>query len=248
MRYFLLFILVVSLSFQSCKKDEGPGTIEINFIAKYNNSAFNIGEIYRDHLDHRIRVDILRSYLSNLSALKTDGSKVFLKDIALLDFEFSNSFSFELESGDYKGLEFGIGVPADKNKDQDPNQYPNDHPLSVQGSQTMFWYWNAGYIFTKYEGKVDLQGEENNELLDPFAFHCGEDFLYRTHFEGQDLYSISEDNTTKINVVFHVEKFLEGTDDQINLEEDFITHTSGNIELAERFTNLFNEAIEVEVR
>ena len=245
MRIPVVLILIITL-FSSCKKDREPGTLVLDIKATYQGAPFELGQVYEDHLGHRIRADIFKTYLSDIQINDENGVSELIQDIALIDFGNPDSFSIELDAGTYSGFRFGTGVPADRNKDSDPNQYPNDHPLSVNGSQGMFWFWNTGYIFTKYEGKVDLEGVDGNELLDPFAFHCGEDFLFDTHEYGGNI-EIESDQETRVIIEFRVDEFLVGEDDSIDLELDYLTHTSGNIELAERFMELFNESIRVTI-
>lgn len=243
----LLFILCLGFAITSCKKDPDPGNLKVRFEAKFNNEPFEVGAVYEDQFGHRIRADIFKTYISELNILSADEGSEKLIDVDLLDFENSHEYTFELESGTYNSISIGMGVPSSKNKDQDPNQYPNDHPLSVLGSEGMFWFWNTGYIFTKYEGKVDLTGTEGAELVDPFAFHCGEDFLYETLNFGNINLNIESNEERQITFVFHVEKFLENENYTIDLETDFITHTSGNVELAEKFMDCFNDAVTISI-
>ena len=151
--------------------------------------------------------------------------------------------SAEVESTNYNKIQWSGGVPASVNKDSDPAAFPNSHPLSVQGSAGMFWSWNTGYIFTKFDGKANLTGGLG-PVLDPFAFHIGEDFLYRSH-EASVNVCPNGDETQRVYIDFHVDQFLANPIDTIDISQDNITHTSGNVELAERFNENFNSAITV---
>lgn len=248
MRYLTSIIALLSLLvISSCKKKkegDGEGTLNVRLAASYNDEAFAVGNAYINPDGYNTRIDFFKFYLSQLSVIKSDGTTEALMDIDLVDMaDGPVNYPFNLAEGDYRGIQFSIGVPEEWNKDQDPTQYPNDHPLSVNGADGMFWAWNTGYIFTKVEGKADLEG--GDDIISPFAFHCGEDPLFRTHVADQSPISISEDETSTIEIHFHVEDFFRSSTDSIDIAINNLTHTSGNYELAERFTNTFNEAIEV---
>lgn len=109
----------------------------------------------------------------------------------------------------------------------------------------MFWTWNTGYIFTKYEGKADLSGTEGAALLHPFAFHVGDDPYYRSVVLDHP-FTIGVAQTENISVVIHTEKIIDGGPSPIDIATDNVTHTSGNPELAEKAANNFAAAFEIQ--
>jgi len=250
MKRAIYFVIAVTLILTSCKKKkqtEEDGIVNINMSAYFDSEAFAVGNVYTNVDGYRVRVDDFKFYISELAAIRNDGVLIPLIDIDLINLGSGYSTSsFELAPGNYRGIQFSIGVPPELNKDQDPTVYPNDHPLSVNGAQGMFWSWNTGYIFVKFEGKADLDGVEGNEILSPFAFHCGEDLLFRTHVIDNYAFTVSEEIATPIDIRFNVEKFFYSDNDTIDIAVNNLTHTSGNLPLAERFTDLFNLAIELE--
>ncbi|MDZ4751805.1 MAG: MbnP family protein [Flavobacteriales bacterium] len=246
------FILILASVFSllilsSCEhRKEGNGTLQVAFSEQFKGEPFVLGSVYHDDMGNRLRVDNFMSYFSLLNVISPDGTETLVNDFSLVNFANGDVHTIELESGDYKGLEFNLGIPKEYNKDVDPTTYPNDHPLSVQGSQGMFWHWNTGYIFTKLEGKADTTGVEGAELLHPFAFHVGDDPMFRQHDASNFNFTIEPGSTQIIHVIIDIEKIMKGEDDEIDLATDFITHTSGNTVLASRFMNNFNKAIRVE--
>jgi len=219
------------------------GTVEVNFRAEWDDQPFAIGTTYADPFDRPMVVETFKAYISELHAIKADGSHVHVADVDLVNFGTGATFSHSLPIGDYIGLHFGVGVPADLNTGQDPAQYASSHPLSVESSQGMFWTWNSGYIFNKFEGKLALDNDPNN-MVDPYAFHIGTDNFYLdVHID--HAFSITS-GTTGIDVVFDASTFLTGADDTIDLATDNITHTMGNMPLANRFNALFGNSIRVE--
>ena len=51
-----------------------------------------------------------------------------------------------------------------------------------------------------------------------------------------------KDEIRDFNIELDLSKAISGTEDNIDLVEDGITHTLDNMELAERFVNLFDDA------
>lgn len=243
----LLLSLVAMLVFDGCKRpyDEELGKIQVNIKATMNGAPFVVGEIYTNEMGDRFRADLFKSYISNFKAIKTTGEEVNIRDIYLANFDEPNVIVVEVEPGTYSGFRYGIGVPEEINKDTDPSQYANDHPLSALGSEGMFWTWNSGYIFTTFEGKADTLDTENVEPLHPFAYHCGEDFLYIQKDE-EMLFDVEVCQTKRFNLVFEVDKFWYSDEDEIDVAVDYLTHTSGNVPLAERFMALVEKAVHIE--
>lgn len=242
-KYYLLILLAFPLLQSRCTKEPEPeteGMLRLAPRAYFNEMPLEIGTSYTDVLGHTVRVDGFKTYISEVFAVKTDGSEVPLLGIDLINFLDAPTYNWTIERGDYQGIKFAMGVPEELNKDQDPAQYPSNHPLSVNGSAGMFWTWNSGYIFTKFEGKANLDGEAD-PILAPWAYHVGEDFLYQEHFIEKP-FTIGE-ATEVLYLDFDADRFFYNDSDTINIAEDNITHTSGNVELAERFNTLFNEAI-----
>jgi len=160
----------------------------------------------------------------------------------LVNFGTATEINTSVPTGTYKALKVGLGVPKELNKDQDPSQYPDTHPLSVVGSQGMFWHWNTGYIFTKYEGKSDLEGVDGNPLADSFAFHIGEDLLLREKTFEKEL-KVRGGQTLELTLEIDCYKLFYSDFDSIDISNESLTHTSGNLELATRFTDMLQAAL-----
>lgn len=239
--------MAIGLTFYGCKQpvDIAEGKIRIELEATMNGEPFEIGQVYTNITNDRVRADLFKTYLSKIRAHRTDGTFEEISDIYLANFEDENTITASVEPGSFNKLTFGIGVPEELNKDNDPSVYPNDHPLSAIGAEGMFWTWNSGYIFTAFEGKADtLEGSEV-EPLHPFAYHCGEDFLYLEK-EHEVFFAVEDCQTETFKIVFEVDKFWYSETDTLDVTQDFLTHTSGNVELAERFMAFFDQAIYVQ--
>jgi len=239
-------ILLMAMAWASCDKTENTpkntGTVKLRFKATHNGEPFVINQIYRDFLNHRIRVEQFKSYFNNIYLVKEDDTQVMLKDVILVNFGSGAEVVTSVPVGKYKALHVGMGVPKEQNKDQDPTQYPETHPLSSTGSQGMFWHWNTGYIFTKYEGKTDLDGVDGNPLADSFAFHIGDDALHREKTFEADI-KVHGDNVLVLTLEIDCFKLFSSDFDSIDIADESLTHTSGNLVLAERFTELLSAAL-----
>lgn len=233
---------LAALLLAGCTKDEEvtEGTLRLSTRSLFNGSSFAVGDTIQDPAGNPMIVEQFRMYISEAHAIKENNETVRLVDVDQINFAEGWTQSYTLPAGKYKGIQMSIGVPEDLNTDQDPAQYPTDHPLSISSAEGMFWTWNSGYIFVKYEGKVALDGDENN-ILDPYAFHVGADNFYRTITLNRS-FEIGEPRAD-LRVNFNAEQFLTGADDTIDLAEDNLTHTMDNMPLANRFITLFSDGI-----
>jgi hypothetical protein len=150
------------------------GTVKISFESEWQGAPYANPAVVEDNFGNQLRIDKFTSYISSLALIKDDGSEQLLRDYSLINFLQPSSMEFIVPKGNYTGIKFLIGVPANVNTNTDPAQYPSDHVLSVAGSQGMFWTWASGYIFTKLEGKADTTAT-NQPMLHPFAYHTGDD-------------------------------------------------------------------------
>lgn len=246
---FSLALLVLAVSFFSCKnepEEKKPAAVKVIFKTTWQGQDFALEQVYYDAFNNRVRVDKFSSYYSLLTLVKDDGSDLPLRDVMLLDHGGENALEFIVPDGVYNRLKFGIGIPRDYNKDQDPAQYPNSSPLSVAGSAGMFWNWNTGYIFSKIEGKTDTTGTEGAALLTPVAIHAGDDSSFREIISPE--FNIKMEAGVLKEIVINIRMdyiFGFNNDNGIDIAQEAITHTSTNPLLAEKFMNNFSEAIVV---
>jgi hypothetical protein len=244
-RFFILMLVVVVV--QGCKNEpevKNPATVNVIFKTSWLGGDFAVEQVYFDAFGNRVRIDKLDSYYSMLTLVKDDGSELVLRDFLRLNHANENKLSFLVPDGTYTKLKFGIGIPRDYNKDQDPAQYPNSNPLSVAGSQGMFWNWNTGYIFSKMEGKADTTGTDGTPLLLPVAIHAGDDSSFREVESDEFAIQMEAGVTKDIIIDIRMDRILGyGNNNGIDVASEAITHTSTNPVLADKFMNNFKEAI-----
>jgi hypothetical protein len=249
--YFLTIVLLV-MSLQSCEGDN-PNSglitkkVTLKFDALWDTVPFQMGRIFTDAYGNRIRADLFKNYISMVTLVKDNGESVLLSDFLLVDYSDTNEISIEVPSGRYTALKLGVGVPQEFNTDQDPSNYPNSSPLSVAGSQGMFWQWSTGYIFAKFEGKADTSGVNTAPLLLNIAIHAGNDASYRA-FVSEPFELDLNKSPRNISVHLDVKKLfspIEGN--EVNLTNNAVTHSQNNSQLARDYMDNLVAALWVEL-
>lgn len=246
----LLYGLLALLFATSCNRcntvdppeEEDKATFKIQFHSFFGDLPLHAGEVYRDAQNNRMYLEEIRGYVSNITLYDENDSSVVIEDIQLLDW-FSNPYlTYSTLPKSIHKIKLGLGVPASLNKNTDPTLYPSTSPLSVSGSSGMFWTWNTGYIFYSCAGKVDLSGSETAAILDPYSYHCGDDTLYREITLTFPTIQLQAGKSSTLDLYFDAKKCFIGTEDTLILSTDFLTHTTGNLDLAIRCTNLYQHA------
>lgn len=181
--YTLLLLLFAAFTLSTCEDDDEPidqpDNFTLTFRATYDGELL---EKYKNYPfgDKVILFDKFNTYLSDISLLDGTSERV-LSDIEMVNFTPDSapdnkavevSYKFTVPSGDYTGLKLGYGVKADLNA-KDPSDFPTDHPLYIESE---YWSGWQSYIFTKIQGKVDLNGDTTPEAN--IFYHCGSDAVY----------------------------------------------------------------------
>jgi hypothetical protein len=127
------------------------------------------------------RLDIAHLYLSGLTLLHEDGREILLmadpitvraqdenqtelqhtidERYVLVDLDAGRApvALGEVPAGRYTGLRFLVGVDGLDNRIA-PEDAPAGHPLAPQ-DPSMHWNWNAGYVFLRLDGLLDVDGD-----------------------------------------------------------------------------------------
>jgi hypothetical protein len=176
----ILSLSVLAIAFillTSCSGDENPqsGSIEIEFdnvVGEDDLTLNTTDEVYTNAAGETFKVTMLRYYISNIILTREDGSTYHdevtadgSKGYYLVDEANTASQLITLNNvpaGSYTSMTFTIGVDANR---------------VTEGAQTgaldvandMFWSWNSGYIFLKFEGISAASTEENKAVM----YHVG---------------------------------------------------------------------------
>lgn len=219
------FLLLAIFFFTACpSKPEDPkyGTLELNFQLKANGSDGKIGEKYQMATNRFLKIDSMRFYVSDVRAVKEDGSELYLKDVVLFDFskaaqktvETTHGLgvyqSFQVPIGKYKGIRFRLGLPNSVNH-SDANAYDLDNALNA--ARGMHWNLTDGYVFVQIAGFSDSLTTGN--YVTPVSYQIGLDALakdkdYSTSTSHS--FSISTGNETQFILQTELTEILNGTD------------------------------------
>ena len=233
-RILMTATLCAGMVLAGCKPDPmhgGPGTLTLNAEFSFDGDSVSIGRTAIDPAGNNLRLETFSIYLGAIELLNDTGA-VRLSDAERWDAGAPNSWEWTVEPGTYDGFRVHLGVPAEYNTDTDPTIWPNDHPLGMNGSAGMFWSWNTGYIFSKFDGKADTTG--GTEFLHPYAYHVGGDerlieVRYDTPWE------VNECSNHAFSLSGELLDFLVLGSDTIDVAQDNITHSADNPALADRY-------------
>ncbi len=230
----ILLVLIAATVFFGCRQEELQNQTAVPKLVKVTIEVpgVSLDSVIQINDSTFIQLSAFKFYLSNFK-IAAGNTSTLVKDAFLVDLDSSGQeFTFELPE-QIESLNFGIGVPPGINTG-DPTVFSNSHPLSIKGSAGMHWNWNSGYKFIVFDGKMDKQ--VNGSFTAPFSFHTGTDTLYRP------LSFSMPSNTASIVIRIDAKELVKS----INIWQENQTHTSGNPDLARRFTNNFVDALSVE--
>ena len=227
-------VLLTLAMVPGCKPEPlhgGPGTLTLTAEFTLGGDSVLIGRTATDATGNALRLETFSIYLGGIELLNDTGA-VRLSDAERWNAGDVNVWSYIVEPATYTGFRIHLGVPAEFNTDTDPTIWPNDHPLGVSGSAGMFWNWNTGYIFSKFDGKADTTG--GTDFIHPFAYHIGGDGnLIEVRYESP--WEVTECSNHEFLLQGELLDFFVLGNDTIDVAVDNITHTGDYPDLAARY-------------
>ncbi len=170
MKYLLTGVLALTLFLCACKKENSRESapeawLELHFSAEMNGSPLVLNQGYSNIFGENIQPTALKFYAGRFSLVPAGAPAADTIDqYSLVDFSSPSSTLIRLPvtPGTYDRFSFQLGVDSARN---------------VSGTQTgaldpalgMFWTWNSGYIFFKFEGKSPASVEPGGI----FQYHIG---------------------------------------------------------------------------
>lgn len=212
-------------------EDQPPGTITVTADFSFGGDSVLVGRTAVDHNGNHLRLETFALYLGGIELL-TDTGAIRLSDAERWDAGDDNRWIYSVVPGTYEGFRVHLGVPAEFNTDTDPTIWPNDHPLGVAGSAGLFWSWNTGYIFSKFDGKADTTG--GNDFTHPYAYHIGGD-ANLIEIRLDDPWTVDPCSRHGFSLAGDILGFLSAADAPIDPAIDNVTHTGDNPDLAARY-------------
>lgn len=167
---------------------QGNGKVSLQFENYVGNEKLTLGadanaaKAYTSN-GQTLKFSEVKYVITNIVLVKADGTKVpyHTEDLDkggfLINQENTTSLTpilTELPEGDYKGIEFGLGVKKELNNLSLQNKFPNFYRLtgSFKQAQIMHWEWANGYRFVKLEGWYSNATATNDTL----SIHMGSAF------------------------------------------------------------------------
>lgn len=180
MKRFSIFALSCSFALATfalagCKKDEmvanQTSTVALEFEQTVGADPLVLDtQTYNTLAGDQFKVNTFRQYISNIFFIRTDGSTYAVPEsYYLIDAAKKDTQRFTLTGvpeGDYKGLIFTIGVDSARNQS-------GAQKGALDPSNNMFWTWNSGYIFSKFEGTSPQARKAGGPAEGGLVFHIG---------------------------------------------------------------------------
>ncbi len=226
MKHFL-FAAALAVTVMACKKDPTEpeplpspvttGSMNVEFEPMVGDSdlVFNT-KYYKNANNDSFTVSIFRYYISNIVLTKSDNSTfVFPSSYFKIDHNTAGKNVASLTGvpiANYKSMQFIIGVDSAHNVSG-----AQDGALAISD---MFWSWNSGYIFAKFEG------------TSPKSTSTGKTLMY--HIGG---FKVSNSGIRTVNLSFgsSTANVSAGTTPEIHLKSDlskWFTGTGGTIDFS----------------
>ena len=165
----------------SADTSNGPSTLRLDVEAVTGPDAFQTAQPFTVG-GTTGQLDIAQMYLSGITLLHEDGREILMmadqpitvraqdenqneiqhtvdERYVLVDADagMTSTSLGEVPSGRYTGVRFLLGVQGLDNRIA-PEDAPATHPLAPQAA-SMHWNWNAGYVFLRLDGLLDIDGD-----------------------------------------------------------------------------------------
>ena len=266
MRNLLLFtFLSIVFMVSSCDKNEPQvepaSDIELNFNANYEGELLLLEKEYNYEGDIPIKFAQFNFYIANVALIKQNGGEIEETELLEIDFvDFPHNFNEAAEAekgqtvrineipvGEYDGIRIGFGVPADLNRTK-PNDYSSE---SVMSKSSHYWDGWSSYIFSKIEGKADIDKDGAFETNDGegLAYHMGTDDVYTTRTIFENL-TLTENQTLNLQLNINLKDLFKMSnpdfdangDGYLDIENYESVHGQDRLEVAKKMMNNFSEA------
>lgn len=193
-KQFLLIIITISI-YTSCSKksDPTPAFEEKNlapFSIEFDNivgdrtfSINNTGSLYTNAAGEKFSISMLQYFISNIKVVTVEGKTYTVpqdKSYFLINgADKATRFTkVEVPEGDYSKVTFTLGVDSLRSTMDLSKRTGVLDPAAGGGHDGggMYWGWNSGYIFFKFEGNANVISDDVNG--DPtgkkqFKYHIG---------------------------------------------------------------------------
>lgn len=251
----LAILIAMAFTWSNCKKEtKAPepepitpvtpvptGSLEIEFEGMVGDSDLVLStKTYTNFAGNTYSITIAKYYISNIKLTKADNS-VWAESNSYHLVDHSNPLSTiltlsSIPYGDYKALEFTIGVDSARN---------------VSGAQTgaldpangMFWSWSSGYIMAKMEGLSPQSTATGNKLTFHIGGFSGANAVLKkvSPSFGASLASVSSTVTPKIHLKADLAEWFQSPN-TINFATLHTVHMGGSSAktIADNYADMFS--------
>ncbi|MBL0309742.1 MAG: hypothetical protein IPP77_08745 [Bacteroidetes bacterium] len=197
--------------------------------------------IYGDGAGKEFFFSAFKFYVSHIKLIKNDNSTVELSEVEFFDYSetISKSFSVNAPAGDYKGIEFFVGLDSAQDKTK-PEDYPASEPLGPKTG--MYWPW-LNHRFVNLEGTADTLGQNFAGGNIGLNYHVGTDACYRQVSLLGKPFSIIDGASKTIYLNVDILKVFYGQTDSLDMFLNPGTQSENNdIGVAIKFADQFSKA------
>ena len=189
----ILMAITTVAALSSCSKEDNSnstGKVSLQFDHYVGAEKLTLGtdaagaKAYTSN-GQTLKFSEVKYVITNVVLVKADGTKVpyHTEDLDKGGFLINQADAASLApvlndipEGDYKGIEFGLGVKKELNNLKLQDKFPNFYRLTgeFKHSGIMHWEWANGYRFVKLEGWYSNPTPKNNKGEDLPAITDGE--------------------------------------------------------------------------
>lgn len=203
--------LASTLFFTACDSGEEVSDVTLHFHPSVGTEDFAFNQTYTLNDTLEVQFTLAQFYTHGFNFLNASGDviesfpdKYFLVKAGQMMYDLGT-----VPMGEVHSLQFNIGVDSVTNGQTTEafTTRPEGDPLAQQ-TPAMHWNWNMGYIFVKFEGLYDSDGDDVPDA--GFEYHLGMNPMLRqvTVMPMQDLTNAEEE----IMIHMDIAKFFENID------------------------------------
>ncbi|MGH1435128.1 MAG: MbnP family protein [Lewinella sp.] len=237
----MLALLVLSVSLYSCDDDDVSrldSDVAFEFDYSFAGSDFDYDQVY-DLNGTAVSFQTVQFYVGGITLHPEEGDAVTADGKYLLVKPKSGAQEvMNVDKKHYHMAEFFVGVaPAenDQTADDFDTRDTETDPLARQSDPPMNWNWNAGYIFVRIDGMVDLDGDGTPETV--MEYHLGKEAFRRT--VAKDLHTDIEDDSQTLAFGLDVAALF----NDIDISQTYSVHTGDDLATSAIFADNIADAI-----
>jgi hypothetical protein len=252
----ILSLTFVALALVACKEDtiENPIIKDTSLNVKVrllnNGAPYSLSSTFQNTDGVTLRVDVLKFYLSNFNLVNANNEKTELFNLAFFEFGTKDTLISipNPPEGVYHSIETSVGVPARMNGTDNPNnefnvgQFPPEHPLST--TRGMYWNWQTAYRFVILEGRSNANNT-GAQLLTNLVYHPGTNPAFRTTTIPLNSFTVEPNAANQILLTIDIQDILFPEGNEMDLQNENISHTVHAEEVAFKFMDNFTNALKI---